>query len=193
MGSPLGGVKAPEALILPDPTTRFASSAARLEALSGRPSDEGMAALHGGPRPGTACRRDHARAFRRSGTVRSRSSGRHAHAAARCGRASPRSGLARWLSRCCSPISTAETLPRRQRRRSRACAIARPARSRALADDFLNGDVTRSDAGAALYVAAALQVYFTHLAAALARSHPCGFYRSAGYVLAAARRRSRAW
>ena len=34
IGDPLGGVKAPQALILPDPTTRFANSAARLEALS---------------------------------------------------------------------------------------------------------------------------------------------------------------
>jgi formate dehydrogenase maturation protein FdhE len=33
-GNPLGGVKAPEALILPDPTARFARTAARLQALS---------------------------------------------------------------------------------------------------------------------------------------------------------------
>src|SRR5580704_19268420 len=33
-GDPLGGVKAPEALTLPDPAKRFARSAARLEALS---------------------------------------------------------------------------------------------------------------------------------------------------------------
>ena len=34
MGDPLGGVKTPQALILPDPATRFANTAARLEALS---------------------------------------------------------------------------------------------------------------------------------------------------------------
>src|SRR5208337_1559320 len=33
-GNPLGGVKAPEALMLPDPATTFARSAARLETLS---------------------------------------------------------------------------------------------------------------------------------------------------------------
>ena len=33
-GNPLGGVKAPQALILPDPETRFLRTAARLEALS---------------------------------------------------------------------------------------------------------------------------------------------------------------
>jgi FdhE protein len=37
----------------------------------------------------------------------------------------------------------------------------------ALADDFLHGCVDLADAGAALYVAAALQVYFTRLAASL--------------------------
>jgi FdhE protein len=36
-----------------------------------------------------------------------------------------------------------------------------------LADDFLHGAVDAADAGAALYVAAALQVYFTRLAASL--------------------------
>ena len=33
-GSPQGGVKAPDALILPDPATRFARTAARLDSLS---------------------------------------------------------------------------------------------------------------------------------------------------------------
>ena len=36
-----------------------------------------------------------------------------------------------------------------------------------LADDFLSGGVEPAEAGAALYVAAALQVYFTTLAARL--------------------------
>ena len=41
IGDPFGGVKAPEALILPDPATRFARTAARLEALSaGHPMTE---------------------------------------------------------------------------------------------------------------------------------------------------------
>jgi formate dehydrogenase accessory protein FdhE len=40
-GNPLGGVKAPEALILPDPATRFARTAVRLQALSaGHPMQE---------------------------------------------------------------------------------------------------------------------------------------------------------
>ena len=40
-----------------------------------------------------------------------------------------------------------------------------PASVEALADSFLNGDMAGSDAGAALYIAASLQVYFTRLAA----------------------------
>jgi formate dehydrogenase maturation protein FdhE len=37
----------------------------------------------------------------------------------------------------------------------------------ALADDFLRGSIASADVGPALYVAAALQVYFTRLAASL--------------------------
>jgi FdhE protein len=39
-----------------------------------------------------------------------------------------------------------------------------------LADDFLQGDVEAADSGAVVYVAAALQVYFTRMAASLAAS-----------------------
>ena len=42
-----------------------------------------------------------------------------------------------------------------------------PTRMERLADDFLRGGVDPADAGAAFYVAAALQVYFTRLAATL--------------------------
>ncbi len=55
-----GGVKAPPALILPDPATRFARSAARLEALAaGHPMAEWLA-LHGAAGAGPARRRDDA-------------------------------------------------------------------------------------------------------------------------------------
>jgi FdhE protein len=48
IGNPLGGVQAPEALILPDPATRFARSAARLEALSaGHPMSEWLLFMAG--------------------------------------------------------------------------------------------------------------------------------------------------
>ena len=68
---------------------------------------------------------------------------------------------------CCSTISTRA---RYRRRRARSIANLRAARAdavEALADGFLHGGVDAADAGAALYVAAALQVYFTRLAAAL--------------------------
>src|SRR5271167_4792254 len=43
-GDPSGGVKAPPALILPDPVTRFARTAARLEALAtGHPMADWLA------------------------------------------------------------------------------------------------------------------------------------------------------
>ena len=47
VGNPLGGVKAPDALILPDPRTRFAQQCGAARSVVRRPSDARMVTLHG--------------------------------------------------------------------------------------------------------------------------------------------------
>ena len=60
-----------------------------------------------------------------------------------------------------------------------------------LADNYLSGSVNPGDVGATLFVAAALQVYFTRAVAGLEAS-TLRCYRSVGCAPAAARHRSRA-
>ena len=163
-GNPLGGVKAPEALMLPDPAKRFARSAARLEALSaGHPMMEWLRFMEQ-----LAQAQDVAAVALRpfagpdQTAVDQAVEARMPPLAADGHRRDPvwRDGLAMLL----------DDLNNR--------AISQPARAviaklrnretgalEALADEFLHGAVT--DAGEALYVAAALQVYFTRLAAGL--------------------------
>ena len=165
-GNQQGGVKAPEALILPDPATRFAHTAARLNALSaGHPMAEWlrfMAALA------------HAQ---------------HAVAAAMGPVAGPTQAAVDQAVEARLPVLAADSCRRDPIWREglamlidRAGVDALPAPAQtamaslrdrevdgleALADDFLRGGVDGADAAAALYVAAALQVYFTRLAASL--------------------------
>jgi len=156
----------------------------------GRPSDDGMAAFHRAPGacPASRCRRT--RADRRAGPGGGGSGGSGAYAAARGGRAPAGPGLAQR--------------PRDAARRFRGRAIPAPAQAvivslrdretsalESLADDFLRGAVASADVGAVLYVAAALQVYFTRLAAEL----PAASLRllpQRGLAPAAGQRRSRA-
>jgi FdhE protein len=166
IGNPLGGVKAPDALILPDPATRFAYTAARLEGLSaGHPMEEWLrfmarltAAQHAaatlmGPLAGPTL------------AAVEQAVGAHMPPLAADGhRRDPawRDGLAILLNG-----SDGRAIP------AAARAVMESLRDRdvdaveALADGFLHGGVDSADAGAALYVAAALQVYFTRLAEAL--------------------------
>ncbi len=166
-GSPTGGVKAPEALILPDPATRFAQSAARLEALAtGHPMADWlgfmarlMRAQHkaaaslgpiSGPPPA---------AVGRSVDARMPPLAADGH------RRDPawREGLVLLLD----DFGESDPIPAPARAvmaRLRASA-AEPLE--ALSDDFLQGGVAPADTGGALYIAAALQVYFTRLAADL--------------------------
>jgi FdhE protein len=165
-GNPLGGVKAPEALILPDPATRFAHSAARLEILAeGHPMAEWLLfmaqlaqAQHGvattlGPLTGPA-----------PVAVGQAVIARRPPLAADGLRRDPvwRSGLIMLLD-----AFVDRTVP------APATAVMANLRDRssdaveALADGFLNGVVDPADVGAALYVGAALQMYFTRLAADL--------------------------
>jgi FdhE protein len=168
-GDPVGGVKAPEALMLPDPATRFARSAARLEALSdGHPmmkwlrfmgqlaQAQDVAAGTLGPFAGPS-----QMAVDQAVDARIPSLAADGH------RRDPawRDGLTILLDdvnqRSIPPPARAVIANLRGRE---AGAIE------GLADEFLHGAVASADAGAALYVAAALQVYFTRLAAGLPAS-----------------------
>jgi FdhE protein len=165
-GDPTGGVKAPLALILPDPATRFARSAARLEVLSaGHPMMEWlrfMARLAEAqhivattlpPLPGLE-----RIAVERAVDARLPPLAADGHRRD----ATWRDGLLLLL----------ETFDGREIPAAARAVVAnlrnRPADAlEDLADRFLRGGLDVADAGAALYVAAALQVYFTRAAAAL--------------------------
>ena len=166
VGSPLGGVTAPEPVIMPDPAERFANTASRLRSLAaGHPMAEWLgfmsrlseaqhtAATTLPPMPAI----DEA-LIAQSVAVRFpplAADGHHRHSAWRDG-----------LGIILDSLDGAD-LP--------APAIAvmaelrrRPAdRLESLADDFVRGALDESDVGPGLYVAAALQVYFTRLAGGL--------------------------
>ena len=166
IGDPLGGVKAPEPIILPDPATRFAKSAARLVVLAnGHPMQDWLrfmarlmqaqqaAALTMKPLPGLDPR-----------DVQRAVEARMPPLAADGHRRLPlwRDGLATLID-----AFGGETMPPQAR------AVMGKLRGRmdesveALANQFLNGAVDVAEAGEALYAAAALQVYFTCLAGGL--------------------------
>jgi FdhE protein len=165
-GTPQGGVTAPDALILPDPDTRFARTAARLDALSvGHPMEEWLRfmarlaeaqhAVAGAAAPFVGPDR---------AAVEQAVEARLPPLAADGHRRDPkwRDGLVLLLDVAKDGMSPA---PARLAMASlRDCALERV---EVLADGFLHGCVDMADASAALYVAAALQVYFTRLAASL--------------------------
>jgi FdhE protein len=166
IGDPLGGVKAPEPIILPDPATRFAKSAARLEALSdGHPMADWIGfmaqimraqqvtstALLPFPVPDIV-------------EVEQAEVAQMPPLAADAHRRLPfwREGLGiliDTLAREAIPAPAWAVAARLRHDESDALET--------LADQFLNGGLEAADAGKALYVAAALQVYFTGLAASL--------------------------
>jgi FdhE protein len=165
-GDPSGGVKAPPALILPDPATRFARSAARLEALAaGHPMTEWLAFM------ARLTRTQHVVATTlrpfpgpQRITVERAVDARLPPLAAEGHRrdAAWREGLTMLLD---TFDGRASPLPARA---AVANLRARDADAvEALADRFLIRGVDDADAGAALYVAAALQVYFTRAVAGL--------------------------
>ena len=166
VGSPLGGVKAPEALILPDPATRFLASAVRLEALSaGHPMMEWLGFM------AELSRAQHAAATTLppfagpdQDTVDQAVAARMPPLAADAHHRDPawRDGLDLLLAsfdRDALPPLAAGAIASLGDRGADAVE--------ALADRFLNGDVSPEDTGATLFVAAALQVYFTRVAAGL--------------------------
>jgi FdhE protein len=166
IGNPLGGVKAPQALILPDPTRRFARSAARLEALSaGHPMAEWlrfMAQLAQAQHVAATMLRPFAGPDR---TAVEQAAGARMPPLAADGHrrdAAWREGLAVLVGEF-----DGVTVPARARAVMASFGNSEAAAVEALADRFLRGAVASTQAGAALYVAAALQVYFTRLAAQL--------------------------
>jgi len=169
VGSPLGGVKAPEGLILPEPTTRFATSAARLEALSkGHPMAEWlhfMAELARGQHVAATTLKPFANPVQAE--IDRAVAARMPPVAADGHHRDPawRDGLALMLD-----------VLERGRLPGRVTTSIDELRSRdddaieALLDGFLGGSVSSGDVSAALFIAAALQVYFTRIAAGLEAS-----------------------
>ena len=166
MGNPQGGVKAPEPLVLPDPRTRFAATAARLRALSdghamvawlrfmaavAHAQHEAVAAIELLAPPDSAL-------------IQQSVEARLPPLAADGHRRDPqrRKALFILLDR-----GGEETIPDEARAVIASLRARDVAAVEGLADDFLSGGVEAADTGAVLYVAAALQVYFTALAATL--------------------------
>jgi FdhE protein len=166
IGNPLGGVTAPEPLILPDPTERFSATASRLRALAhGHPMAEWLvfmsrlsdaqheAATTLPPMP--AIERpliDHAVAARMPPLA---ADGHHRHSAWR-------DGLTIVLDRLAGTDVPAPA-------RSVITSVAKRSVDdiEDFANAFLRGSLSADDVGPALYVAAALQIYFTRLAGSL--------------------------
>jgi FdhE protein len=164
-GNQHGGVKTPEALLLPDPATRFARTAARLDVLSaGHPMAEWLdfmarlaRAQHAvagtmGPvsRPSRIAVEDGAEM-----TPPIAVNGHWRNPIWRDGLALLLDGLDAGSMPASAQLAMANL---------RDLGIKG---QDALADDFLRGSIASGDVGPALYVAAALQVYFTRLAASL--------------------------
>ena len=194
IGNAQGGVKAPEALLLPNPATRFLNTATRLEKLAaGHPMEDWLRFM------AKLAHAQHAAIASLSmlagldqAVVEQAVDARMPPLAADGHRRDPawRDGLAALLDRfddAAMPPQVHAIIA--QLRGQGIIAIE------ALADEFLHGDVAAADAGPVLWVAAALQVYFTRMAASLPapdlRLLPqrglcpcCGSMPSAGLVTA---------
>jgi FdhE protein len=165
-GSAAGGVKAPEAIVLPDPGARFFNTATRLEDLAtGHPMEDWllfMAELAHVQQ--VAVTSLSTLAGLEQAAVEQAVDARMPPLAADGHRRGPawRDGLALLLDH----FDNGQMPPQvqavvAQLRARDAVAIEN------LADEFLHGNVEAADAGPVLYIAAALQVYFTRMAASL--------------------------
>jgi FdhE protein len=165
-GSAAGGVKAPEPIVLPDPVARFARTAARLERLAEGHPMEGwlgfMAEVSAAQRAAAEALPPFAGPD--EDQVRIAVEARIPPIAADGWRRDSvwREGLRLLLDRfdpAMLPPAAATVMAELRGRGAEA--------TEALADGFLRGGVDPADAGAAFWIAAALQVYFTRLAAGL--------------------------
>jgi FdhE protein len=165
-GTAFGGVKTPDSLILPNPPVRFAQTAERLAALSnGHPMAEWLRFMSqlAQAQHSAAITMCHVAGPTRPEVEQAVDAGippldADGH------RRDPawRNVLAKLLDalniQAIPPVARTVMTSLRDRGSGEV---------EALADGFLRGGVDACDAGAAIYVAAALQVYFSHLTSAL--------------------------
>jgi FdhE protein len=166
IGNPLGGVKAPEALTLPDPAKRFSQTAARLEELSAdHPLAEWLRFM------AEIARAQHVAATTLAPFI---GPDREAVEQAVQARIPPLAadGYRRdpvWRDGLTLLLGAVEIAMLSEQARVIVANLSASNNDavEALAEKFLRSELDSSNAGAALYVAAALQVYFTGLAADL--------------------------
>jgi FdhE protein len=171
IGNPQGGVVAPDPLILPDPAKRFAATAARLLALSdGHPMAEWLRFMAGlAQAQHDAVARLEPLAGPGPALVAQAVEARMPPLAADGHRRDPL-----WRESFTVLLDGSDngpfggTIPAEARTVMESLRVRGVAAREALADDFLSGGVAPAERGAALFIAAALQVYFTCLAGRLA-------------------------
>ena len=165
-GAAIGGVKAPEPLILPNPMSRFARTAERLKRLSDGHPIEGWLSFMAEVADAQRAAADALTPFAGPDEtdVRVAVAARVPPIAADGWRRDPlwRAGLSLIIDRLDSAVlpPAAATVIASLRRRGADEAET-------LANAFLRGKLDPADAGPAFWIAAALQVYFTCLAARL--------------------------
>ena len=194
IGNASGGVKAPEPIVLPDPGRRFSRTAERLERLAEGHAAEGWLAFMAGvarAQAAAAAKLPWPRAPDKTAVAQAvaarippiAADGHRRDAAWRDGLAT----LIESFDATMFPPSTAATIVDLRQRDA--------VESERLADTFLRGGVDLAGAGAVFWIAAALQVYFTRLAATLRASDlrllerrdlcpSCGSTSSAGVITA---------
>jgi len=160
------GVKSPNPILIADPARRFAATALRLEQLAtGHPLEPWLRFMAALAQAQHAAATTVAPAIALSAAVVAQATEARLPPLAADGHrrdASWRAGLAMLLDHIdhhALPPAAQNAVA--QLRRSDAAALEK------LADQFLRGGLASSDAGAAVFVAAALQVYFTGSAAQL--------------------------
>jgi FdhE protein len=162
----MGGVKAPDAIVLPDPAKRFATTAARLQVLAiGHPMENWLRfmarlaqAQHIAVTTAAPCPAIDRQIVERATSAQMPPLAADGH------RRSPvwRDGLKVLLDQCENTSAPSQALAVIMSLRTMDAEMIE-----ALADAFLHGQIDAGDAGLALYIAAVLQVYFTRMAAAL--------------------------
>lgn len=165
-GTASGGVQAPEALILPDPGMRFANTARRLEALAtGHPMEEWLLFMM------RLAQAQHAAATMSVDLVILERPQIDQAVAARLAplAADGHRRDAMWLDGLAWILDSFDGCPLPTQGRAAITLLSEydAHKIETLADGFLQGNIAAADAGAAVYVAGALQVYFTRMAARL--------------------------
>jgi FdhE protein len=165
-GESVGGVKAPEPILLPKPATRFARTAARLERLAAGHPMEGWLGFMAEVADAQHFAAEALPPFPGPDEVQARIAieARIPPVAADGWRRDSiwRDGLRLMLERINPAFLPPEAATAMEALRQRD-----PDATEALADSFLRGSLDPADAAAAFWIAAALQVHFTQLAARL--------------------------